>query len=1092
MPLPTLPKQPSSASDPESMRSLMRSIGQGTMSGMAAVGNMLNKPSRALWGSANFLTGGDSGGGLLNLIPFSDTMGLTDPNQGIELSKFLGNQGLLPQNDESKWEWMDPVRGAVDIVGDPTSWLGVGALTKTGLAASKAGRLTKGFLPSIRAGERSLLGINVPFGTKPIGNLFTGAKTADNLAKAGKVAAKVPGVKKASAMADSLYRLGRANFDNTVAGTIDARAQSTFEDLTKEQKSAVAGIKTRLGTVAQILNDAGLTSKADRANLRHHLETGRWLRRPHEAQKAVVPELMKLREDVLKMQQDGGMKASRIKDESGIDYWFRQTNGSGKSSRESYSTSGPMVAGSKSSARRQNILRGGATHWFNRLATDKKISRYIEQKLAAGAKKKAIVGTVVKAIRKKYAGKIIDDTDALTKNGKPIWERDASGKIKTDAAGNKIPARMSRHLELAKALVGKSGAKWRAQGGIFVNDPIADAMKLAVSRAERSPIGSHLSETLAKHAGPGRGTTRIGDIIRKANQGKIGLDADAIANKIYASRNGGKSLGAAFPKRRQYIKARNNILRETVDDTLAAELTKPWDSYKGPSALEPVAKAFDSASALWKAGMLSWPGRITRDFTSGVARMWDQGWLTKSNVGDASKILRGQAVEGLENIPAIRQAVADMGLDLTPENAARAYKSMYNARHGRSGITSGDIPPPMGAGVEDVVNQFPGQVPETYGQMLGNAGSLFMGKNPATGSFESSRFNPLNIRGVGGRTETKFGPAAASDVLGGHADSLTRMASDLELLRQGYDPQEAAKLVSGAFADYSKDALTQTEQQIRRILPFYNFAKSQAIHTAKDLTKNPGGRMGQMIGATADMQDKDPTTPEYVQQTTSIPLGTLEDGSKRYLTGLGLMHEGPLGYLGGGAQGMLMQGLSQVNPLIKAPIEYATGESFFQRGPTGGRDLGDLDPTVGRLLSNVGVSTGLMPEGSDAIRYPGMKQVEFLLGNSPISRALTTARSLSDPRKGVLAKGANFLTGARVSDISPAAQDAVLRDAATAFGKGIGAKEFSRISFSKDQIAEMKSRNPEAAKIAEAFNALQKQLSDRQKRRKKDKEAAAK
>lgn len=1078
MPLPTLPKQPK-AINPAAQSSLMGAIGRGTMSGIASAANMLSKPSRALWGSANFLAGGNSGGGLLNLIPFSDTMGLTNPNEGVELSKFLGNQGLMSQNDESKWEWMDPVRGLVDIAGDPLSWLGPGALTKAGTKAAKAGTLTRGFLPSIRSGERALVGLQVPFGTKPFATFGSGAKVADNLAAAGKVAAKVPGVEAAAKAADGVLRTGRALFDNTVKGAVTKLGQVHYEDLTKAQKAAVHDIESRLNTVAQILSDAGLDSRADGDILRNALETGNWIRPPQPAELEAYKALGKLREDLFKMQKKGGMHVDRLMDEAGINYWFRQTPDSGKGAG-SLGRSGPSSAGDKSAVRRNLAFRGfkEGTHGINKLFTDDEIYKFIDDLRMRGVtKRKDQIPEVANFVAQKYGSDIIQDAPVFTKRGKPVFQKDpTTGNILTDAAGKPLQQVADRYELLADMLTGDSARQWKDRGGVFTSHPLADAMKLARGRAERAQVGSQLAKTLANHKGSGAYT--VGDIISTLNQGKIGLDAKAVAKKIHKLQT---PPGTPFNK-----DARRAILNSNVDDDLAAELVKNFDRYTAPPATGPVGKAFDSASAMWKAGMLAWPGRITRDLTSSVARMGEQGWLgAGGGLVDASKILRGQAVDGLEKIPAIEKFLYDAGLEVNPENAQRAYNAMYHSRYGRSNVVGSGAAAPLGTTLDDMTGQLPGQIEQTYPQMFGDAARLLVGQNPATKKFEAGRLNPLNVRGVGGQTESKFGPVAASDVLGGHADDLSRMASDLNLLRDGYVPDAAAKNVNSAFADYSLDSLTPTEQQLRRLFPFYNFTKSQGVHTAKELATRPGGPMAQTIRATADMQDKDPTTPEYVQQTTSIPLGMLDDGTKRYLTGLGLMHEGPLGYMGGGAQGAFMQTMSQMNPLVKMPIEWGTGESFFQRGPLGGRDLGDLDPTIGRTMSNIGELTGMMPEGSGPVRFPGQQPVEFVLGNSPVSRALTTARSLTDTRKGAVSKGLNFLTGARVSDISPAAQDAVLRDAAQAYGKSIGAKEFSRMMFSKGQIADLEKTDPRAAQLAQAFNALQKQLSDRQKNRKK-------
>ena len=99
------------------------------------------------------------------------------------------------------------------------------------------------------------------------------------------------------------------------------------------------------------------------------------------------------------------------------------------------------------------------------------------------------------------------------------------------------------------------------------------------------------------------------------------------------------------------------------------------------------------------------------------------------------------------------------------------------------------------------------------------------------------------------------------------------------------------------------------------------------------------------------MRSPDIMTPDYVAETTSIPLGEDAEGGRSYLTGAGLMMEDPLGFLGGGVRGGLLEAGSRLNPLLKAPLEWMAGQSFFQKGPMGGRRLEDLDPTIGRTLA---------------------------------------------------------------------------------------------------------------------------------------------
>jgi len=296
--------------------------------------------------------------------------------------------------------------------------------------------------------------------------------------------------------------------------------------------------------------------------------------------------------------------------------------------------------------------------------------------------------------------------------------------------------------------------------------------------------------------------------------------------------------------------------------------------------------------------------------------------------------------------------------------------------------------------------------------------------------------------------------------------------------RKGWTPEVAARRVKELHTDWS-DLAPFEKDVMRRLVPFYSFTRRMLGETAKNLVHRPGGLMAQTIKATARMRGSDATTPDYVASTTSIPLGEMEGGGHRYLTGLGLAHEDPLsfgGLLAGDLQGSLLEGLSRTTPLIKAPAEWAFGESAFQRGASGGRDISDLDPVLGRIGANF--------SGKDSPYRLGTG-LEFALANSPLSRFLSTTRTLSDPRKGVLEKGLNTLTGFRVTDVSPSSEDAILREHAQKALKNIGSKAFVRSYIPEERMADL---SPEVRVQAERLDALMKELAKRSRERKKQRE----
>lgn len=247
------------------------------------------------------------------------------------------------------------------------------------------------------------------------------------------------------------------------------------------------------------------------------------------------------------------------------------------------------------------------------------------------------------------------------------------------------------------------------------------------------------------------------------------------------------------------------------------------------------------------------------------------------------------------------------------------------------------------------------------------------------------------------------------------------------------------------------------------------------------LWEHPAGGLGRILRVVGDLQGQAEFTPDYVAETASIPLNDImpsEDPTvDRYLTGFGASFEDPISFVQG-PRGAGLEALSRMDPLIKGSLEWITGESFFQKGPMGGRDLVDQDPVIGRTLSNLGD----MWTGDKTVRPVQLPDwLEHAAMNSPISRALTTTRQLTDQRKDALTKLVNVGTGIRVSDISEGARDAVVDERLANLKRELGAKSFARTYFREEDKAEM---SEEELALAERMEELSNMLAERAKARK--------
>jgi hypothetical protein len=299
------------------------------------------------------------------------------------------------------------------------------------------------------------------------------------------------------------------------------------------------------------------------------------------------------------------------------------------------------------------------------------------------------------------------------------------------------------------------------------------------------------------------------------------------------------------------------------------------------------------------------------------------------------------------------------------------------------------------------------------------------------------------------------------------------------LKKKGWSAQDAARKVAELQVDYSRHQFSPFENDVmRRLVPFWSWQRRIGPVILGSLLRNPAGPMGQTIRASRLASSNDPSVPEWLGDSLAIdnPLGSNEEGGKSYITGFGLPHESTLSYFGGGLRGAGREFLSQLNPLVKAPLEWATGQSFFQTGPDGaGRPIDEMNPPIGQTLANVASYAGR--DASTPVPTPGL--LEFVAANSPATRYLTTARQLTDPRKHPLSKAANLLTGARVADVSPAAQDAILRSRANAVFKEIGGREFRR-----SYIPDEERLSPENRDLAGGLKELLAELAKRQRARK--------
>ncbi len=104
-----------------------------------------------------------------------------------------------------------------------------------------------------------------------------------------------------------------------------------------------------------------------------------------------------------------------------------------------------------------------------------------------------------------------------------------------------------------------------------------------------------------------------------------------------------------------------------------------------PPAIDDFLKLTRSSGAIWKAGVLTHPGRYTRDFVSGQAALiYADRWSASAFMGGYEALFNKPSADLLQ-LPAVKDYLRHYKMPETPENATRAIRQMYATFKGGSG-----------------------------------------------------------------------------------------------------------------------------------------------------------------------------------------------------------------------------------------------------------------------------------------------------------------------------------------------------------------------------------------------------------------------
>lgn len=283
--------------------------------------------------------------------------------------------------------------------------------------------------------------------------------------------------------------------------------------------------------------------------------------------------------------------------------------------------------------------------------------------------------------------------------------------------------------------------------------------------------------------------------------------------------------------------------------------------------------------------------------------------------------------------------------------------------------------------------------------------------------------------------------------LGTAIEAQSKLMGVASFVAEGKSVKEAIELTEEAIFNYGK--LSNFEKDImRRIIPFYTFARKNAEFQIRTLAKSPGAvaaqlkfirGIGESFGEPITPEDEE-GLPSWVIDSLGIKAGYNKYGQAQFFTGFGLPIEefiqrfsGRKGFVWNTVSSIM----SQMNPIIKFPIERTSGVDLFRGRPiTEISNAGDLVPFLEALPDNVEKELKDLLQWNEqrvAIYANGKKVGErtrytanpFALHwfrNLPTSRFQSTVSFMQDTAQTPLATALRLFTGVRAWSIDQEAQ----------------------------------------------------------------------
>ncbi len=412
-----------------------------------------------------------------------------------------------------------------------------------------------------------------------------------------------------------------------------------------------------------------------------------------------------------------------------------------------------------------------------------------------------------------------------------------------------------------------------------------------------------------------------------------------------------------FPGEDAVEVAKDLVISPGADNTLNA-----YVQAMSPQRMNEVGKFVDKINAAFKSYLfVPWPASHSRNFLSGYFQSWSDGRVSGMELAAgywraAMHVLKGEPLASKEILEAtgILKGVGRL-VEVSGEQAAREI----------SGVPKGLL--------EWAKPFTPSRIRQKgIGASIDPRG--YRGFKEITPEMRALGAKPtLNA-------PMEFGEEAYKLV-----EFLNRAGYAEALLKKGYTASEIKHLVARSQFDYSQ--LSRVEQGMaKRGVLFYTFPRKNVPFIFSRLMERPGGRTAQTLRALRTMRGdpEESATPGFLRETlgarSPFSPGTPEAANFIWQSGLPVEELNKI--VVGSKQRTGEKLASFAHPLLQMPAELLAGRQFYT-----GRDIKDLKPLT------------------------GVSALDRALAYSPASRVISEARGVIDPRKTILQRGLNALTG---------------------------------------------------------------------------------